>query len=264
MCVYFHVLGQDIPAYGCMIALGLLVANLAAVAIMARKGQDLLNFVVFEAYLLLGGFIGSKALFLIINAGKIDWSRFFEPEYFNMLMESGYVFYGGLLAGLFCVFLCGKLHKIDVYSYMREFIWLVPLVHGFGRIGCFLAGCCYGIPYNGPFAVVFPENSYGLSGIPLFPVQLLEAVLCFATAIIIFALYSTGRLEHTVVAYLACYAVMRFALEYLRYDSERGSLLCFSTSQWISLGILAALLVWVVGRQMGDRLRNHKLFLKNS
>lgn len=78
------------------------------------------------------------------------------------------------------VLLAGKIHKFNVKIYIRNFIFLIPFIHAFGRIGCFFAGCCFGIPYNGIGAVVFPENSYALPDVSLFPVQLVEQ--CFFTA----------------------------------------------------------------------------------
>ena len=62
---------------------------------------------------------------------------------------------------------------------------MIPIMHAFGRVGCFFAGCCYGRPYKGFGAVTFPEGSQGPSGVSLFPVQLVEAILVLIIAIVL-------------------------------------------------------------------------------
>ena len=64
-------------------------------------------------------------------------------------MRGGFVFYGGLLGGLFGIYLGGKILKIPVWEYAQNTIPVIPLAHGFGRLGCLMAGCCYGVPYDG-------------------------------------------------------------------------------------------------------------------
>ena len=71
------------------------------------------------------------------------------------LLGSGFVFYGGLFGGILGYYLGVKIAKCNFSDFVSFFVFIVPLVHGFGRIGCFCAGCCYGIPYEGFFSV-FP------------------------------------------------------------------------------------------------------------
>lgn len=238
MQLYVNVFGFQIPSYGLMIALGIVVANMIAFVILKRNKSDINDFIILEAYGLLGGFTGAKLLYLIVSYRTIEWEQMRNITYFNQLMQSGFVFYGGLIGGLALVFIAGKVHKIDAMMYLRQFVFLIPFVHGFGRCGCFLAGCCYGIPYEGFGAVVFPENSYALSGVKLFPVQLVEAALLFFTSLLIFCLQEKVHLHYTIELYLVLYAIIRFVLENVRYDDARGYLWRFSTSQWISVAML--------------------------
>ena len=154
-----------------MIASGVIVANLIAMFVLKKIKLDLNDFLILESYCFLGAFVGAKILYFIVSIDEIDWSRFFDIKYFNQLMLSGFVFYGGLIGGLLIILLGGKVHKIKSTEYIRNFVFLIPLIHSFGRIGCFWAGCCYGIPYKGIGAVIYPENSFAPSGINLFPVQ---------------------------------------------------------------------------------------------
>ena len=112
----------------------------------------------------------------------------------------------------------------------------VPLAHAFGRIGCFMAGCCYGLPCNSKFAVIFPKESVGLSGVKLFPVQLLSSLGNIIIFIILFIYSKKDRSRGKVSGlYIILYGIGRFLVEFLRYDDVRGHFLYFSTSQWISI-----------------------------
>ena len=242
-------MGRFVPMYGLMIMLGIFAASAAAWQLVKRNKYDPNHLLILIAYGLLGGMAGAKILFLLININSIDWSRILDLEYLKVLMSSGFVFYGGLIGGLGAVFLGGKIHKIRVLPYLEAAIPCLPIAHGFGRIGCHFASCCYGIPYDGPFHVIYHTSEYMATyapvDTPLFPVQLLEAVINFGiAAFLIFRTWKKGLSMSNIYLYLLLYGISRFLLEYLRYDlAERGSFLWFSTSQWISILILAAAVV---------------------
>ena len=161
-------------------------------------------------------------------------------------MTSGFVFYGGLIGALLCALLAKKIHKIDVAALLRSCIFFLPLAHGFGRIGCFLGGCCYGIPYDGWLAVTFPDDVGIPEPLTRFPVQLVESALLICLAIVLFILAYRGKDRRTISIYLIAYAIIRFVLEYLRADAARGSFLFLSTSQWISILIVIAVPAYLI------------------
>lgn len=238
MQVYLNIFGITIPSYGFLITMGVIFANIAAMFVLKYTGQDFNDFMILEAYGILGAFFGSKLLYLIVSRQSIDWSRMTNVTYFNSIMREGFVFYGGLIGGLLFILAAGKLHKIKAGEYIRNFIFLVPVMHAFGRVGCFLAGCCFGIPYDGPGAVIFPEGSYGLSGVSLFPVQLVEAAGLLIISGVILFLQLKKNWRYTLETYLILYAILRLILENLRYDAARGYYAGISTSQWISMALL--------------------------
>lgn len=135
---------------------------------------------------------------------------------------------------------------------------MVPIGLGYGRLGCLLAGCCFGKTSDSPLALVFPPGSpasdwqarEGLlhshlqASLPVHPTQLYEAGGAFAlSALAIFVVHPNKRYDGQVFAvFLAGYAVLRFGIEFLRSD-DRGGLGFLSTSQWIALGMLAFALV---------------------
>lgn len=242
----FVQLGElQLPTYGLMIALGVVSANLLAIPFGKKYKLDVNDFLVLEAYAFLGAFIGAKLLFLFVSWEMIDWSRFFEADYFYLVMKGGFVFYGGLIGGVCTVLIGGKIHKIDVWDYIQKLLPFVPWIHCFGRIGCYLAGCCYGRPYSGIFAVTYPEEALPPSDISLFPVQLVEAACLMLLFFVLIKVKENYRLE----AYLLIYGVLRFILEYFRYDEDRGSFLFFSTSQWVSIILICVALFRVLKRK---------------
>lgn len=250
MSLYVNLFGITIPTYGLMIATGVVLANLIAVWGIRKFGVDANDFIILEAYAFLGGFIGAKVLYIIVSYKEMEWSRITEFDYFNQIMMGGFVFYGGLAGALFLVLLAGKFHKIQSKVYIRKFIFLIPFIHCFGRIGCFFAGCCFGIPYDGFGRVIFPRGSFAPTGIPLFPVQLVEAFALMLIAAIILWLQLKKNWYYTIETYFVIYGIVRFILEYYRYDYARGEFLMFSTSQWISIVLLVVAVVMVSSKKL--------------
>lgn len=236
-----YIAGRFIPIYGLMITTGIVVSGVVAYILVKKHGLILEDMLILGAYALSGGFIGAKLLYIWVDRKQINWSRMLDLEYMNELWQGGYVFYGGLIGGLLMLFLGGWIHKIKVLDYLKLCIVCIPVAHGFGRIGCHFAGCCYGIPYTGLFHIVYHAPSFAPTELSLFPVQLLEAGLNFVIAGILSVwIWKKGADVNNIYLYLLMYAVQRFILEsYLRYDvAERGQIWMFSTSQCISIAIV--------------------------
>ncbi|MDO5388675.1 MAG: prolipoprotein diacylglyceryl transferase [Clostridia bacterium] len=247
MYPYLKIFGFDIPTYSIMIILGIVFANIIGLYCAKQdKKIDINDLSICEAYTGLGAIIGSKLLYLWVTRSEIDWSRIIDINYFNGLMKGGFVFYGGLIGG-FIFFIIGcRLHKIDAFYYLNKFIFLIPFIHTFGRIGCFMAGCCYGIRYEGIFAVAFSENSFAPANVNLFPVQLLEAIILLAISFILFICQKRKKESIMLPLYFIMYGVSRFLIEFLRYDEIRGKWLYFSTSQWISAVLIVIAFVILI------------------
>lgn len=236
--MFIEILHKEIPVYGLMIASGLILANMIGILYLRYLKYDFNDFIILEAYALMGAFWGAKVLYLIISYKQIHWNLIFIPDYFNSLMQGGFIFYGGMIAGISFIFLAGKIHKINASKYICHLVFLIPFIHAFGRIGCFLVGCCYGISYSGPGNVIYPSNRLAPAGVELFPVQLAEAICLIAISIFLFILILKQAARFALPAYLISYGIVRFILEFLRGDEARGKLLLFSTSQWISLALI--------------------------
>ena len=224
-----------LPLYGLSIVIGVFIANIIIKRICDQKDINWDGVILVEAYFALGGILGGKLLYLLLSLSNMDWKLLLDVEYFNQWMSGGFVFYGAIIGAMLVALLGCKIHHIAIKPIMDEFLYLIPFMHAFGRIGCFFAGCCYGVEYDGLFAIQYASDAYGPHGISLFPVQLLETVCLF---VISYGLYQVRYYPVSIDLYLLSYAIVRFCLEYLRGDVVRGIFGYFSTSQWISLLII--------------------------
>ena len=236
---HITLFGKEIPLYGILFYAGMLLAALAALWVARRRGLPMAEVVYSAVYTFIGALLGAKFLFIAVNLRTIIEAGI--P--FVAVIKGGFVFYGGFLGGLAGLFLYTRQFKLPIGSYLDIFAVVLPLGHAVGRIGCFFAGCCYGIPWEGGHVYTDVVGDTPL-GIPLLPIQLIESgllMLLFLTQLFLLYRYPRSSGLHTHF-YLLSYPVVRFLLEFFRGDAGRGVLL-LSTSQWISLAIIAFELV---------------------
>lgn len=235
--------------YGLMIAIGIMAAYLVGEYRTKRKGlnQDhVFNFVI---WCVLGGFLGSKILYIMTDIRNI-----IEQPQKLLDFHDGWVVYGGIIGGIIAAIIYCRIKKIKFTAYFDVLIPSVALAQGFGRIGCFLAGCCYGHETNSPIGIVFHDSSYAPNGVNLVPTQLISSGLNFIHFIILIWFSKKKKADGQVGAlYLILYSVGRFILEYYRGDLERGSVGTLSTSQFISIfTVIAGITLFVVSGRKGS------------
>jgi len=146
----------------------------------------------------------------------------------------------GLLAGGAATVLLYRLRGIPVLKTIDRQAPYLAIAHGCARIGCFLAGCCYGKPAPEGWGVVFPAGSpaalrYGAS-VAIWPTQLMESLFVFLLSALLFALPENRRL----IGYAAGYGAGRFVLEFFRGDALAG---VFPVQQLLAAGVAAGALV---------------------
>lgn len=197
-----------------------------------------------------GVFIGAKLFGCIKNALLVIYNH--DAFSLNIIKTSGLVYYGGLIGFLAFASLAMFLlyHKVDK-QLMNLIAITIPLFHSFGRIGCLLAGCCFGKEYNGLFSIIY-LNNHG-EKIARFPTQLVEAIFEIFIFICLFTLYRKAKKISLLKVYLAIYAIMRFLLEFARGDSIRGMFGSISFSQCISIGILIILVFSITIKIKNDK-----------
>lgn len=163
------------------------------------------------------------------------------------VLAGGFVFYGGLLGALAGNVIFCKVRKYNLDDVMDFTVPAFALFHAFGRVGCFFGGCCYGFKFSGP---VYFGNLFYLN---YFPMQLVEA----AFELIMFFLLKKAPEGKTLKIYLLSYGVFRFVNEFFRGDAVRGIWFGMSTSQWISLIIIAVYLCLTVRKAVMSRKRSN-------
>lgn len=256
----FKIGSFGVPTMGACVLVGAVLAVLLSWILRKKSALDW-NGEVVDAiiYAVLLGFAGMKILYWIVTPDVFKTA--FQDGVFrgilSLLME-GMVFYGGLLGGILGVFLTARKKKRNFFEFTDLMAPCFCVAHAFGRIGCLLTGCCYGVAvgettqfgvltYGGACAVKY------LNGTMRLPVPLFEAIFLLLLCVALVLIFrKETRLGTTTGWYLILYAVWRFVIEMLRGDAERGKFGPLYTSQWISILILAAgVAILILSRRFG-------------
>ena len=218
--------------YGTMIGIGILCAYLIAEYRARKQKLHYEHILYLTLWCVIGGLIGAKLLYLLTA-----WREILAyPDQILELFFDGFVVYGGILGGILAGFLYCRRKKLKFLEYFDLVMPSVAFAQGFGRIGCFLAGCCYGRETDSPLAVTFSASEFAPNGVALIPTQIYSSVLNFLNfGILLWIAKQKKRDGEVAAAYLVLYSIGRFFLEFLRGDLERGRIGVLSTSQFISI-----------------------------
>lgn len=239
MLPYINIFGYEIATYGLIIFIGIFIGAIISIFYFSKffsvKKEDIFYCILY-AVIVLG--IGAKLLYIITNIPFLieNYQSLDLFDTFLQMLKGGFVFYGGLIGGILGVLVYSKQFKISFKELLLILLPVVPLIHGIGRIGCLCAGCCYGMEYHGFGAITFHNSLLAPNDVPLFPMQIVEAICNFVIFIVLLLTYKKflGTYK-TVGLYLVLYSVVRFTLEFFRGDLIRGIYFSLSTSQWISI-----------------------------
>lgn len=247
ICMYpfIHFKNFDIPVYGLCLLIGISLGMFVSLRLIIKNGKDPWLFIAVFAISFSFGFAFAKILYILIS---FPLRSFFKVLFYTLFSgkkeyAGGFVFYGGLIGGLVGLFFGCKIVSVKVSLYIEETAIFLPLAHGFGRVGCFFAGCCYGKEINWTFSNIIPR----------FPIQLVEAFLLFCIFALLLFLYYRGK-KKLLFVYGLFYSIIRFVLEFFRDDLERGFILSLSTSQFISIFVFFIcvfyyIVIFVIGKR---------------
>ena len=238
--ILFSVFGKEIYSYGVMAALGFM-AGLLTWAWLGRHENRPPGFATdLGFWLMASGIVGSRLAYVFAN-----WT-YYRDNLIEIVRidQGGLIFYGGFLLACVVLVLFARHHRVPLWHLADFAIPALAIGHGLGRVGCFLNGCCYGRPAGTAFCgIAYPpvcEPGKLFPGVPLFPVQIIEAAgLLVIWAVLLFA-YPRRKKDGAVFAlYLLLYPPVRFGLEYLRGD-ERQSWFALDVAQVTSIALFLA------------------------
>lgn len=220
-----------VHGYGLMIGIGIVVALLVGDYRAKKKGLDGDFIYGLTLTTVVLGFLSAKLLFIIT-----EWQGFVKNP-MSYITGNGFVVFGGIIGGAITIWGYCKLKKVNFLDYLDLMIPSVALAQGFGRIGCFLAGCCYGKETDSFLGITFTESHFAPNHVKLFPSQLVMAAGDFliAAILILYARKNPSK-GKTSALYLMLYSVGRFFVEFTRND-DRGFVGALSTSQFIGIFI---------------------------
>lgn len=287
----FRLFGISVPSYFILLLSGFLFAT-ATGAIWARRiGEDADAIVDLGLFTLLAGVAGARILSVLADGhfweyvhlctapSLVDWpvddkAECLSPAWggawdpvrglchpkaadcfaWAEFWRGGLAYYGGLIGASIAAWFLLRRDRFPFWKAADMAGFAVPLGLAFGRMGCLMAGCCFGATCTLPWAISFPGGSDAsfeqfkahelasarMWSLPVHPTQLYESLACLTiAAACLILIHPRKRYDGQVfAAFLALYAVARFALEVLRRD-DRGGLGILSTSQWLGIVLLA-------------------------
>ena len=182
--------------------------------------------------------IGAKVFFLIVSAQDKTYQYLVNDSFW---LGGGFVFYGGLIFGLIYYFIYSLWLKRFPFEESKLLIPGLVFGHAIGRLGCFLAGCCFGSQCDLPWSV-------HMHGEWIHPVQLYEALGLFMIGYMSLRwIKNKEKNFYIVTRYLIYYSLLRFTVEYFRGDKIRGVYWYdLSTSQMLSVALFVAAVAVVI------------------
>ncbi len=238
--------GRVLPSYGVVSVIGFILGILLVIILSKHYGINVYDSVEIFTFGGIGAVVGAKILYIIVSfpeiVSNIDLLKENPGSFLYAYLAGGMVFYGGLFGVITFSFYVAKWFNIDIRDYYSSLIPGYVLFAGFGRIGCFLTGCCYGAQTDSSHGMMFQLSQIAPHDVYLIPTQLYEAMFDFFLVLVIIAFNKILPQINLLKVYLYSYAVFRFVIEFYRGDDYRGSFLHLSTSQWISVFVVITLL----------------------
>ena len=241
--MYPNLFGIEGFSMSFMIIIGVIAASILLFVYLNKRGVKSASFLDLGIVITITVFVGILFAILVENVYEaIKASTLGQYPKWTW----GMTFYGGLLGGIPAFLLAYRLYYLRHNEPILDKILIIApasitLGHGFGRIGCFLAGCCYGIETDAQNGILFPHLDHYVV-----PTQIIEAAFLFTLTIVLATLAFKRNFNYNFVIYCVFYGIFRFIVEFFRGD-ERGQLAGLSPSQyWCIVLILIAFPLYIL------------------
>ncbi len=232
--VLFEILSIKIYAYGLFMAIGIMATVVISLH-LARKVQVSADAVYDLSFMIIiFSILGARLLFVLLNMSYFAQ----HPWEIFLLNRGGLVYYGGLAGGFFSAFFYLKKNQLPLWKTGDIICTALPLGQAFGRIGCFLNGCCFGKPGHETWCLVYPIGTAPFEHyedfLTIHPVQLYNAATTFLIFLILYTVFEDRKFPGlNIVLYGALYSVARLFTEFYRGDVPLYG--PFTLAQYISL-----------------------------
>jgi phosphatidylglycerol:prolipoprotein diacylglycerol transferase len=245
----------SVYSYGVLLAAAYLAGLKLAMVRATQRGLDSARILDLGILIIVSALIGAKLLLVLTELPRFVA----HPSELWEVARSGGVFYGGLILAVAVALWFIRYARLPLWTTCDVFAPGIALGHVVGRLGCFLAGCCYGKPTTVTWAITFTDPFVAANigtplDVPLHPTQLYEAAAEFVILVLLLSTERRGRpfAGRTFWLYILLYALSRYAIEIFRGD-PRGAVGIFSTSQFISvlLAPVAVVMLLYLARKQG-------------
>jgi phosphatidylglycerol:prolipoprotein diacylglycerol transferase len=232
--VLFRIGSFALHGYGLLYALGVAVGVLGARKLLRREGVSDDTTWDLALALVAGVVIGARLEYVRSHFAEFAGA----PWRVLALRDGGLVFYGGFVGAVLAILAVARWRGVRPLQVFDAFAVFLPVGHALGRVGCVLAGCCWGAPTGLPWGIRYPA-SHDSGGVPTHPVQLYEAAFNLALGAALLILHGRRRHEGQVLAaFLLSYPIFRALNETLRGDAVRGFVLGTVTNAQATSAVL--------------------------
>lgn len=252
----FHIYGPfSIQSFGLAFVIGLLVFSYLFLHDKRRKAiVSTDNFLNVLFYGVCVGLLGGRILALATDGSAQSITDLFA------FWEGGFSLLGGIVA--LCLFVPWYVRylKIPMLPFLDLVALYAPLLQSIARLGCLMAGCCYGGHCSLPWAITYTDvQSLAPLHVSLHPTQLYSSLLllCLFLFLYLLAQHKVRHKGQLLALYIGGLGLERFVVDFLRADREFSALPYFSLHQWIALLlILCAAIGYYVAAAKRNRIRH--------
>lgn len=207
------IFGREISFYGLLISIGMLLGVVVALYIVKKKGYNKEMPINLALYALPCSIVGARLYYCIFHGVNDFWQIF-------RVWEGGMAIYGGVIGGFLGLLICSKIHKYSLLVCCDIVAPCLILGQAIGRIGCYFAGCCYGVETTDPMLMFFPL-SVQINGTWHLATFFYESFIDLMGFIVLFVLTHKISTKGVVTSgYFIIYGTARAILEAFRDPKE--------------------------------------------
>lgn len=233
--VLFEIGSFKVYSYGLMLSIAaivflILIRKRIKVIADPDKTYSLL------VYIIISAIIGARIVYIAVNINE-----FSSISSFFILWKGGLSGVGGLIGGILGVYIFSRFNKIRFRRLLDLIIPYIALSFAIGRIGCFLRGCCFGLPTNLPWGIKYGEGSLASYAfdVPVHPTQLYLVLGNLVIFLILLKVYEKKKdiLGFTSLSFIALFSLQRMLIDFMRYYPETNYVGKFTIFQMIYLAL---------------------------